>query len=217
MTRQRQVLAVVVAGLLVATAGCNVILGDDPVEFTAAAATVDDPTLEATGYEEVRVDEQLVVRNFSAAGQSRQANVTNVLAQYERQVDLGVLGERRAAVAVAFSSPQVSVLGESFNPIEDLTTREILQRLESQYEGVDVGQQVGARNVTSLGEDRVLRKFEGTATLDGQQVDVYVHATAAFAHEGDFVVFVGIYPQALDGEEDRVVDLFGNLTHPSEA
>ncbi|MFB6112372.1 MAG: DUF6517 family protein [Halobacteriaceae archaeon] len=215
MLPQRRVVAALVLGVLMVTAGCNVLVGDQPLEFTAAPATVEDATLRESEYEEVATETQTIVRNFSAAGRTRQANVTNQLVQYERQVNLGVLGTRRAAVAVTFTSPRVTVVGQDFNPIKDLTTRELLSRLESQYESIQVGQQVAVQNVTSLGEVRTLRTYEGTADLGGRSVPVYIQATSAFAHADDYVVFVAIYPQQLDGEEQRVLRLFRNLSHPA--
>lgn len=215
MTGQRQLVAGIVAMALVATAGCNVLVGDEPLEYEASPVTIPNETLSETGYESAGVSERLVTRNFSAASRERQVNVTNQLARYERAIDLGPLGSIRAAVAATFSSPQVTVLGEEFNPIEDLSTREILTRFASEYKSITVGSQIGSRNVTSLGETRTLQRFEGTAVLSGQEIDVYIEATAAFAHGDDFVVFVAIYPQQLSGEHDVIMSLFRALEHES--
>jgi len=211
MAFRQQVAPVVVASLLM-LAGCGFITGSDALTFSASPATASDAALSETGYEETNVTERTVSREFTAAGQTREVAVTNQLAQYERRVDLGPLGSQRAAVFVAFASPEVEVGPETFNPIADMSEREILQRFESAYEGISVGQQVGSRSVTALGGSATLTKFEGTATLGGSEVDVYVHA-AKLQHEGDFVVAVGIYPQELDGEEAKVVTLVEGLEH----
>lgn len=215
MSRRRRALAVILVGVLVGSAGCNVLVGDEPLEYSSTPATIENETLEQSGYDDGGVSERIITRNFSVADRDRQVNVTNHLARYEREIDLGLFGNVRAALAVAFTSPQVTVFGENFNPIADLTTREILTRVSSAYEGITVGRQIGTRNVTSLGETRSLKRFTGTATLQGQEIDVYIEATAAFKHGDDFVVFIAVYPQDLPGEQETILTLFRNLEHDS--
>jgi hypothetical protein len=209
---QRQSAAVVAVACLGVLAGCGFITGSEALAFSASPATPTDDALSETGYEEQSVEEQVVTRNFSAAGQTRTVEVTNQLAQYERQVDLGPLGSQRAAVFVTFASPEVSVAGQTFNPISDMSEREILQQFESQYSDISVGEEAGSQNVTTLGQSTELRQFEGTAALAGSDVDVYIHVTK-FQHEGDYIVGVGIYPQLLDGESENVVTLLAGLEH----
>lgn len=205
-------LPTVALAVLVVTAGCGFITGEESLSFSASPATVSDDARSTTGYEEVNVSERTVTREFSAAGQTREVEVTNQLAQYERTVDLGPLGSKRAAVFVALASPEVEVLGETFNPLADLSEREILQRFETQYEGLSVGSQVDNRTMTVLGQRTGVKKFEGTAQLSGTEVDVYLHVTKV-KHAGDYVVAVAIYPQQLSGEEDDVVQLLEGLEH----
>ena len=211
----RQAFAALAAVLLTVTAGCGFITGQSALEFGASPATADDDALSETSYDEVAVDNSTVTRNFSAAGQTRQVEVTNQQAKYERAVDLGPLGSQRAAVFVTFTSPEVSAVGQTFNPISDMSTEEGLAQFESQYEGLSVGDRVENRSVQSLGSQRTLQQFEGTAALSGSEVDVYVHA-AKFEHEDDYVVAVGIYPQRLDGEAENVVALTEGLDHDGE-
>jgi hypothetical protein len=96
-----------------------------------------------------------------------------------------------------------------------MSTREVLRQFESRYEGLSVGDRVDNRSVRSLGSQRTLEQFEGTATLGSTEVDVYVHA-AKFRHEGDYIVAVGIYPQRLDGEAENIVALTEGLEHDGE-
>ncbi|MFB6140593.1 MAG: DUF6517 family protein [Halosimplex sp.] len=209
LRRTVAVLAVVIATV---TAGCGFLTGQNALEFGASPATASENARAETGYEETNVTASVATRNFSVAGQTRQVEVTNQRAKYERAVDLGPLGSQRAAVFVTFASPEVKVATETFNPISDMSEREILAQFESQYDGVSVGQQVDARNVSTLGRSTRLKKFEGTATLAGTEVDVYVHA-AKFKHEGDYVVAVGIYPQRLSSEDEHVATLVRGLEH----
>ncbi|QIO24175.1 DUF6517 family protein [Haloarcula sp. JP-L23] len=208
----RQTIAIAAVGLMMVTAGCGFITGEEALTFSASPATVSDQAVSDAGYEEVSVTEQTVTRNFSAADQTRQVKVTNQLAQYERQVDLGPLGSKRAAVFVAFASPEVKVATETFNPIAEMSEREILQQFESEYESISVGDRIDNRTVTVLGQSTAVEKFEGTATLAGSQVEVYIHATK-LKHEGDHIVAVAIHPQRLDGEEQNVITLLEGLEH----
>jgi predicted small lipoprotein YifL len=214
--RRRILAAVAVAGLMT-MAGCGVLLGNEPLEFAAAQATVSDSALEETGYEETNVTEQVVEREFEAAGQTREVSVTNHLAQYERQVGIDGLGEQRAAAFVAFSSPQIELpTGDTLNPIGDMSEKDILTNFDTGYEGISVGEQTGSRNVTALDGEREIKQFDGTATLAGQEVDVVVHA-GKFKHGSDFVAVVAIYPERIDSEDEDVVTMIEGLEHESES
>lgn len=197
--------------LLVAGAGCSLLSG--PVTFSASKATVPGETLDGTGYEEVRVQDQTVSRNFSVADQTKEVQVTNWIAQYERNVDVLGLGEQRAAVFAAFATPKVEVLGKSFNPIADMSSEDILRRFQNQYSSVSVGQQVGTETVTALDQDVTVKKYEGTASLSGTEVDVYIHVTEVVPHGDDYLVSLAIYPQRLDGEAETVRTLVSGLEH----
>lgn len=208
----RRTAVVVAFAALVATSGCLGIL-DGPVEFSASPATVSDGTLEETGYEEEGVESSEVTRTYSAAGQSKNVTVTNRVAMYERNVDLPGIGEQRAAVFSAFASPEVNVLGQTFNPLADYSNRELAELAQEQYSSLSIGSEVATRSVTVLGESTEVSKFEGTADLAaGQSVDVYVHVTKV-KHDGDFVVCVAIYPQQLDGEQANVDALLRGVEH----
>ena len=198
---RRQIVATFAISMIMITAGCGFITGQGALSFSASPGTASDQAVSETGYEEVSVTEQVVTRNFSVADQTRQVEVTNQLAQYERQVDVGPLGSQRAAVFVAFASPEVEVATQSFNPTAEMSEREILQRFESEHGSMSVAEQVNSRNVTALGQSTEVKKFEGSAQLAGSQVDVYIHA-ATMKHEGDYIVTVAIFPQQLDAGGD---------------
>ncbi len=211
MSVQRTVAAAVVAAMVL-TAGCSVLTGDEPVRFESSPATVSDAATSETGYEETAVSEEVRSRTFSAGGRERAVEVTNHRAQYERQLDLGPLGTQRAGVFAVLSSPAVEVLGETFNPLADLSEEEILDRFDSQYDDLTVGDRVGNRTTTVLGQQTTVEKFDGTAALAGTEVDVFVHVTKV-RHGDDFVVVVAVYPQRLPGEEENVFAMLDGLEH----
>lgn len=212
MRAHRTAVGVLLAALVV-TSGCvGFLTGSEALEFDASKVTVSDQARSDTGYEEARVAEQTVNETVSAAGQERRVQVTNWMAQYDRSVDLGALGSQRAAVFVALSTPKVEVAGQTFNPVGDMSNRELLQQLQSRYGGLQVGAQVANDSVTALGEERAVEKYEAQADFQGETADVYVHV-AKFEHDGDFVVVVAVYPQQLPDEQEKVYALVAGLEH----
>ncbi|PSQ56906.1 hypothetical protein BRD18_08245 [Halobacteriales archaeon SW_7_71_33] len=209
-TRRRALVAAV--GGLAVLPGCGFITGDEPARFAAEPATVSDTARSDANYEERSVSEEVRTREFSAGGESRSVEVTNQLARYERRVDLGPLGSVRAAVFTALTSPAVEVLGETFNPLADLSEREIIDRFDSEYESVSVDDRVGRRDAQVLGQATTVEKYDGTAEIAGGTVDVYVHVTK-LRHMDDFVVVVAVYPQRLSDEESNVFRLLSGLQH----
>jgi len=208
----RKLTVLLTVAIVASTAGCGFITGDEALSFVAEPAPVGEQALSETGYEQSQLRTQNVSREFTVAGQTRQVNVTNELAMYERSVELGLLGEQRAAVFVTFSSPEVSVAGQSFNPISDMSGRQLLSRFSSQYEGLTVGQQVDNRTQTVLGQETAVEKYDGSAQLSGSSVDVSVHVTRV-EHQDDYIVALGIYPQQLSGEEEHVFTMLDGIEH----
>lgn len=211
MVSRRSVLAASVPTLLAATAGCSAILGSG-AQFSSATATVSADARSGTGYEEVAVEDVVVERTFSAAGQERTVSVTNRVARYERRVDLPVLPAQRAAVFAAFTSPKIELFGKTFNPIGGMSNRELLALLQDRYTGLSVGDRVGGQEATMLGQSTTIEKYEGSGTLAGASVSTFVHV-ARVEHEGDYVLAFAIYPNQLGGEDDTVAKLVEGIQH----
>ena len=206
----RKLTILLTVALVATTAGCGFITGSESLAFESESAAVDEATLSETGYEQTLQENQTVSRNFTVAGQTRQVEVTNHLSQYERSVELGPLGDLQAAVFATFTSPEVEIASRSFNPISEMSNRELLSRFTSEYDGLSVGEQVENRTHTVLGTETGVEKYEGTADLGGQSVDVYIHVTTV-EHDGDYVVALGVYPQQLPGEEENVFAMLNGL------
>lgn len=213
--RRRAVLAGTAAVGATVLAGClGVLTGDDAARFAADAATVPDSALDETGYGHRRTREETVTRTFEAGGQSREAEVVNVLAEYERAVDVPAVGRFRAAVFTALSTPQVSVLGESFNPVGEMSTDELARMVQQRYDGLRDLRRESERRVTVLGDGTRATRYAGTARLlEGDvRFDVYLTVTEAVAAGEDFVLGVAAYPQVLD-DSDAVTTLLESLEH----
>lgn len=191
---------------LAGSGGCLDVLSEEPARFVAPPARVADETLEETGYELGTTDERVETRTFEVAGQSREVEIVNRVAEYRRPIDMGPLGEARGAVFATLCTPAVSVLGRSFNPVEDMSNREIAAEVQSQYEELSIGSEIDRRTARILGESVTLSTFEGEATFMGVGIDVFVHTALAEGDE-EFVVVLGIHPRVLSGEKGAIVAL----------
>ncbi len=197
-----------------ATAGClGVITGEASLELSAAVASVPESALAATGFEEYRVEPVEVTREFSAAGETREVVVTNQLAQYDESVT--VFGERlRGAVFAVLSTPAVEVGDRTFNPVGDLDSRELAERLLARYDGIDDVRPGGEETVEILGTDATVGLFTAEATIaGGVAVQVTLHVAEAVRAGPDFVVAVGGYPSVLTDQDTDVRTMMRSIVH----
>ncbi|WP_435347423.1 DUF6517 family protein [Haloarchaeobius sp. HRN-SO-5] len=213
MGLQRRTFLSVAGASVAATAGCLGILSGTTT-FEAEKAFTDESVASSESYQQQEPTKQSAERTFSAAGQEKTVQVVNWVTEYYKTVDIPVLEDQRAAVFATVSTPQVNVLGKSFNPVGDATEVDIARRFQSQYSGFAVGDRVSRQDVSTLGTTASTSRFEGTATLNGRQVDVYVFVTESIEHADDHVVALGVYPQEID-EEAAMLSMIENLVHPA--
>ncbi|MFC6726986.1 DUF6517 family protein, partial [Halobium palmae] len=161
---------------------------------------VADAALSETGYERVDRSEEVVTREYSVAGLTREVQVTNVVTEYDRAVDLGPLGRYRAAVFAVVSSPQVRLLWKTFNPLGEMTTDEVAALVNDRYENVRDVSRDRTYRVSTLGEDRTVTRYAAEALLLDGEVggDIYLYVGEVASVDGDFVVAVGAHPRVLD-------------------
>ncbi|MFD1514014.1 DUF6517 family protein [Halomarina rubra] len=198
-----------------ALSGClGVLTGDEPARFSASAATVPDATVDETGYGHQRTEEVPVTRTYEVGGQSRDVEAVNVVAEYERAVEIPVVGRFRAALFAVLATPQVEVLGRSFNPVGEMSTDELVAMVQQRYDTIRDLRRESERRVTVLGEETRATRYAGTALLLAGEVrvDVYLTVTEAVAADGDFVLGVAAYPQVLD-DRDEVTAMVQAVTH----
>ncbi|MBZ6496700.1 DUF6517 family protein [Natrinema longum] len=192
--KRRLFIGVLAAGGVGTAAGCLSGIADEATTFTAAPARVDEDAAGEVGYEyqgtRRRVDEEEV------GGEDIEA--TSYLSLYDRSIELPTeqFGDDplRAGVFGVITTPQVSIAGEDFNPVSDLSNRELADRIQGHYEGLELDRAVGGRALDALGERFPIQSYGGTATLQNQYaIDVTLDIVQR-EHEDDHIVVAAIYP-----------------------
>jgi outer membrane lipopolysaccharide assembly protein LptE/RlpB len=198
--------------VLIVASGCVGMLSG-PVTFSASKATVSDAALEETGFEHNRTDQMTATREFSAAGQSKEVEVTNWISEYHRNIGLSGAAEQEVAVFATFASPQVEVVGKSFNPLAKYENRQLAEQFTARLDSVENVRQVDSRQRSMLGRSTEVTKFEATVTTAaGVQFDAYLHVTKV-EHDGDHVVALAVYPQQFGDRGETVAKLLDGVEH----
>jgi len=221
--KRRDFLGATAVAVVGSTAGCSALpfVGDDPIEFEASRATVPGSVRDETGYEEHEVVSNVIERTYEVGGQTQNVLVTNWQAKYDKAIEPGgenlPVEERiRAAVFTVLSTPQVSVLGQSFNPVEDMSTRELAEMVGDRFDSIDNLEQVGESAALVAGQETTAGDFTADAELADTDftVELNLHITEAVEAGDDFLVTVGAYPRRVrDIEEDNVFTMMESVDH----
>lgn len=215
-TRRSLLTAGATAGVA-ATAGCLDFFFGDDLSFSATQANVSESALTESGYQERRIREETMEREFEAGGESRTVEVTNWYAEYDRTVDLSILGgSQQASTFTAITTPKAEVLGRTFNPVGDMSTEELVQTVQDRYDGFGNLEERGDQSATLLGKETTVTRFTGTAEFSqsGQEVDVELQVSEAVGSGDDYALAYGAYPQQIaDSERDNYFTLLGGVEH----
>ncbi|MHC3437121.1 DUF6517 family protein [Natrialbaceae archaeon A-gly3] len=220
MRSRRAVLAAAGTGTIALTAGCvDFVLGDGPLEFDAARAAPTDEELEATGYAEDEVNQEIHEEDIDV-GVTRTVRGSFWVSTYTKPVDVQSIDDDGALFGIV-SMPKMEFLGASFNPLMALDSEELLEELGDELEGGygDLSDVAHLETVSSetevLGEQRAVDVFEASADFDGEDLDVEL-LVVTVEHEDDYLIFLGGYPQLFPDERDNVRELLGSIEHPLE-
>jgi hypothetical protein len=194
---------------MVTLSGCALLTGET-LEFEASPATVSDSAQEDARYDEVSVESDTASRTFSVAGQEREVRLTNWVASYER--DLEVTTTPAPGTVAVFATPEVSVAGQTLNPIGTMSEQELLELVVQQYEGLSDPTEQSTRTITVLGEETTVTTYAATVTYQGQEVDVLLHLTRV-KHEGDFIVGVGVHPALMSADQAGIDTMLRGIEH----
>ena len=213
---RRELLAGAGTGLAVGLAGCSGQLTAEGAAFDAVEATLSASVQSDTGYSHHRTQPFTVTREFKRLGFTRSVEVKNVISEYDRAIELGLLGGRlQAAVFATLSTPQVSILGKSFNPVADMSTVEIAEMIQERYENVSDVREDDTFESAVGGNATTVTRFTARARLvaAGIGVDVYLYVSEAVEFGEDFVVTLAVHPQAFGEQRDTVETLMGGVEH----
>ncbi|MWV41602.1 DUF6517 family protein [Natrialba sp. INN-245] len=196
---------------LTAVAGCLGAAGLAEHEATPAGvapATRAETGYEQTGIEEVAVEEEVEVSVYSETVVAR-----NYLVEHEKAIGVEPLGEQRSAVFTVLTTPQVDVAGREFNPVREMSTRELVELIEGNYDDLENVEHERDDDVEILDQETTESRFSARAAFGGVPVDVNVHVSEAVETAEDWVVTIGVYPQQVaPREEDNVRSLMENVT-----
>ncbi|AHF99520.1 hypothetical protein HALLA_12695 [Halostagnicola larsenii XH-48] len=214
---RRAFLAAGVTGSLALSAGClDFVTGDGPLEFSSDRVAPTDSALEETGFDEMSVEEETFEETVEA-GVEREVKANFWLSSYAKALEIQGQSEEATAF-VAVSTPDMSVAGRSFNPIDGMDSEELLDEFRGQIENGDTDIQdikhEETFSVSILDESRDIDLLRGQTEYRGEAIDIEL-VVASFAHEGDYLVLAGMYPEMFQDEGVNVEMLLESVEHPA--
>jgi hypothetical protein len=189
-------------------------LTDDTTTFAATEAPLSERAQDDTEYTHHRTDETVVVKEFERFGISRTVEVTNVIAEYDRAIELELLATRlQAAVFATLSTPQVRILGRSFNPVADMSTVEIAEMVQERYDRIENVTEDVDFEATILDQTAKITRFTASARLveAGSGVDIYLFVSEPVERGEDFLVTLAAHPQVFGQQHDTVEALLAGV------
>jgi hypothetical protein len=193
--------------MVLVTSGCMGILGGGTSSFAADPVTPRAVDLDRSGYEQAGQQTLNETRTLGIGGQDRDAALTSHLRMYDRSVSTDG-GTVPARIAV-YSTPLVELGGDTVSPIGDWSDQRLANHVSRRYADIELERIESRRNVKTLVENSPVRRHLGVATLDGQQVNVYVQVTT-FQYGGNVVAAVAVRPQSVD-ESNRLDSVLTGL------
>lgn len=204
--------------VLVVLAGCTG--GDTTTTYSASQVAVANGTATDTAYS--TAGPQNLTSNVTVVLNNSTHTVvfTNYATHYTKNASFDP-GDRAAfATFTVVASPNVSVGNASLNPLGNANHSQVIRTFEGYATGVTVGDRVNRTNVTGLGDERNVSKFEAEIELAGngssqnRTVEVYVHV-ARFDQGDDHVVAVAAYPRSAPDEREAVLEMIRGIERRS--
>jgi len=218
---RRQVITAISAVGVAGLAGCSGLTGD--LEYTAAPATLDPRVATGEGYDTAGPSMFAINETVAVAGESREVGITTWTTGY--QSDTGP--------CVVLSTPDVTLAGQSLNPLAQLSGSELITRLLEELGGGTSIRDLEAAGKTELsifGAPRTVEEFTGVLEIGGGSgmpselssdggvpIRLYLLSTTHEYGDGqsDVIFTLAFQPQALVDTETMYA-LFESLQHPVE-
>lgn len=205
-------MAAMTAGAAAGLAGCTSVMDDETLEFTASAVRLPAEVQQETGYMHNRTYTETLTREFEQMGVTRTVEVTNSISTYAAAVTL-LDRTIQAKVFATLSTPQVNVLGQSYNPIREMSAEEIGTMIQQRYEQIGELERDGETTGEMFGVTTTINRFTSSADIEevGGSVPVYVYISDLVEVDDDFVVAFAAHPQAIGTQEETIRTLFTEL------
>lgn len=192
---RRSLLAGTAAAGVVGLSGClsTVLGGLTSLESTPAG--VSQSALESTGYDAAGVSEIVTEREVDIAGQSEIIAVTNYLTEYEKTIGIEAIAEQAVATFAILSTPKLDVVGQTLNPVEEMSPRELVDLIADNYDNLGGIEHDTDETVTVLDQSIIQSRFTAQASLSGFPIELNLHVTEAVERGDDLLVTIGVYPR----------------------
>lgn len=203
-------LPIIAVALLLVTAGCMGV-GLDGASYSAPPAEVQNGVAEENEYNVTAV-EQFEFNETVNLSEDRDYRIqaSNWITTYQKvgQFETTVNGQDISTESISMfavvSTPSVEIAGQELNPLTEAPMDELLQRMTSQNENVEVHGKVGETTVVheETGQNVTVEKYNATLRSPeaNMEIDAYVHSAVVKTSDG-VLVTIGIYPVQLDEEE----------------
>ena len=206
--KRRALLAGTAAAGVLGLSGClSGVLGT-VTSLESTPAGVSGSALDSAGYEAVGIEEIVTEETVEAAGESETISVTSYLSRYDKQVGIESVDEQPTAIFAVLSTPQLEVAGETFNPVGEMSAREVADLLADNYDNISNIESDSEETVTILDQSTTKSRFVAEADFFGFPLELDVHVTEAVERGEDFLVSLGVYPRlarAIEGDNARTL------------
>jgi hypothetical protein len=223
MHRRTFVAAAGIAGFA-GLAGCGGL--PDEVTVTAQPATIESATASDAGYETAGPESFELERSVDVAGESRLLRATTWTTAYT--------GE--AGPLIVLSTPDVTVAGQSLNPLAQLSGTELIARLLEEFASgselsVSELEPAGNTPVTVFEKEATIEEFTGvvessgsggptnqftgnTTSSDGVPIRLFLLSVSHTYNDDTDVIFsLSFQPQA-QTDPETIYTLYESLQHP---
>jgi len=214
---RRELMAGMAVGGSVGMAGCASVV-DDNIQFRASGVRLPTRVQRETGYTHYETYSETVTREFDTLGISRTVEVSNIISEYDAALE--ILGRRiQAKIFATLSTPQVAILGQSFNPISGLSAAEIANMVQQRYDQVGGLEGDGTISGEMFGSSVKINRLRGYADISelGIAIPIYVYINDVVEHDDDFIVGIAAHPEALGRETVTIRTLFSELIRGTPA
>jgi len=206
--KRRALLAGTAAASVLGVSGClSGILGT-VTSLESTPAGVSESALESTGYEVAGIEEIVTEETVEAAEQSETISVTSHLSRYDKRVGIEGVAEQATATFAVLSTPQLAVAGRTFNPVGEMSAREVADLLADSYDNISNIEPDTEETITILDQSTTKSRFTAEASYFDFPIELDVHVTEAVERDDDFLVSLGVYPRlvrAIEGDNARTL------------